>query len=308
MTKQSTLLAVLCAVAVLTGCSTQASSSALPSGAPSAVTGASPTPEPTLNRELLGQRLTVLFIGTDSNAGRRERDAPVNADALLLGSVSADQSEVALISLPRDTTGIPLPDGSVWQQKVNAIYALEGPEALVAALEELFGVPIDAYAEIDMDDFVTVVDAVGGVTVEPPRSLDDTKIGFAIEAGRQELGASRALGYVRSRAVDFDYGRAGRQQEVLLELARRLLSDEADVDVAGLLDGLSSFRTSLPLEDLPTLVEIVGRAQDAEVTRQVLGPPRFIVFEGDRGDGRGYILEPDAEAMRRFVQRTIGDE
>lgn len=278
------------------------------SGAPSGVTGASPTPEPTLNQELLGRRLTVLFLGTDSNAGRRERDAPVNADALLLGSVSADQSEVALISLPRDTTGIPLPDGTVWQQKVNAIYALEGPEALVAALEELFGVPIDGYAEIDMDDFVAVVEAVGGVTVNPPRSLDDNKIGFEIAAGPQEIRPAKALGYVRSRAVDLDYGRAGRQQEVLLELSRRLLSDEADVDIARLLDGLASFRTSLPLEDLPTLVEIVRRAQDAEVTRQVLGPPRFIVFEGDRGDGRGYILEPDIAAMRRFVRRTIGDE
>jgi hypothetical protein len=71
---------------------------------------------------------------------------------------------------------------------------------------------------------------------------------------------------------------------------------------------LQSFQTTLPMEDLFTIIEIVRRAQDAEVTRQVLEPPEFITFEGDRGDGRGYILEPDIEAMRAFVAEHIGDD
>ena len=49
------------------------------------------------------------------------------------------------------------------------------------------------------------------------------------------------------------------------------------------------------------------RAADAGVTREVLGPPRFITFEGDAGDGRGYILVPDRDAMRDFVTGLIGD-
>jgi hypothetical protein len=43
------------------------------------------------------------------------------------------------------------------------------------------------------------------------------------------------------------------------------------------------------------------------VTNLVIQPP-LIVFEGDRGDGRGYVLEPDVEAIRAEVQGLIGDE
>jgi hypothetical protein len=39
----------------------------------------------------------------------------------------------------------------------------------------------------------------------------------------------------------------------------------------------------------------------------VIQPP-LIVFEGDRGDGRGYILVPDVEAIRAEVQELIGAE
>lgn len=279
--------------------------SLLPSVEPSAPP--TPTPEPTLNQALLSERLTVLFIGTDSSPGRRDRGAGVNADTYIVASLNADQSEMTLVSVPRDTTNIPMPDGSTWDRKLNAIWAEQGSEGMLAALETMLEIEIDAYAEIDMAEFVSLVEAVGGVTVRPQAALNDAHFNFSIDAGRQLLTGMDAQHYVRTR-VDSDFGRMARQQEVLLELARRYTDPETDVDVAQLLDGLESFRTSLPLEDLPTLVELVVRAQDARVTRQVLGPPEFIVFEGDRGDGRGYILEPDIEAMRAFAARTIGDD
>jgi hypothetical protein len=33
----------------------------------------------------------------------------------------------------------------------------------------------------------------------------------------------------------------------------------------------------------------------------------FITFAGDAGDGRGYILEPDIEAMRAFAAEHLVD-
>ena len=276
------------------------------SAAPSASTEATPSPSPTLNQALLDERLTVLFIGLDTSEARRAAGAGVNTDTLMLASVSPDRSEVTLISLPRDTVDIPLPDGETWQRKVNAIYAVEGVHRLVAAMEELFAVPIDGYAQIDMDDLVVLVDAVGGVSVEPDEPLVDPIVDLDLEAGEQHLDDEAALAYVRTR-VDTDYGRAARQQEVLLEIVRGLVAPGADVDVAQLLDGLGSFQTSLPLDDLPTLLEIARRARDAEVTRQVLEPPRFISFEGVQDD-RGYILVPDVAAIRELAASTIGDQ
>lgn len=271
-----------------------------PSALPSLT--ASGTPDP----EALGQRLTVLLVGNDLDAARRADGMGPNSDSLILASIGPDQSEVTLIGLPRDTVDIPLPGGELWQRKVNALWATEGPAALVGALEELFDVPIDGYVKIEMDDLGALVDAAGGVTVDPPVPLQDPIVNLNIAAGEQELDGSTALSYARTR-TDTDYGRMERQQEVLLDLVARLVDPEADVDVAAVLADLDSLETDLPLGDLATLLEIGRRAQDATVTRQVLRPPQFITFEGDAGDGRGYILLPDVDAIRAYAARHLTD-
>jgi LCP family protein required for cell wall assembly len=279
-----------------------------PIGQPSPSQSLAASPSPTLNEALLSKRLTVLVIGLDTSESRRAQGLGANSDTMILASVSADQSEVTLISLPRDTVDIPLSDGTTWTSKVNGIYAAEGVDTLVDAVSTLFAVPVDGYIQVDMDDLEALVDAVDGVEVNPAEPLDDThaSLNLHLSAGRQTLDGRTALAYVRTR-VDTDYGRAARQQEVLLDLVSRLVSPETDVDVSALLDGLNSFETDLPLEDLPTLLEIGRRAESATVTRLVLQPPEFITFEGDAGDGRGYILEPDVDAIQAYAARTIGD-
>ena len=75
---------------------------------------------------------------------------------------------------------------------------------------------------------------------------------------------------------------------------------------ARLLDGLDSLETDLPLDQLGELMEVARRATAAQVTELVIAPP-LVTFEGDRDDGRGYVLEIDEEAVRTEVQGLIGD-
>jgi LCP family protein required for cell wall assembly len=279
-----------------------------PSPSPSVEPSISPSPSvEAFNEELLNQRLTVLVVGLDMNEERQIPGIVGNTDALMLASVSADQSDVVLVSLPRDTVDVPLPDGTVWRPKINALFAERGIETLVGAMETLYGVPIDGHVIIDMDDFAALADAVGGVTVNPPAPIVDPPIGLNVQPGEQVLDGRTALAYARSR-LDQDYGRMGRQQEVILDLVSRLVDPETDVDLAQLLDGLESLETDLPTGDLRTLVEIARRAQDATVTRELVDPPDLIVREGDLGDGRGYILVPDVAAIRALVTSLIPPE
>jgi LCP family protein required for cell wall assembly len=271
--------------------------------------GASGTAQPSASASpdagLTDKRWTVLYIGTDLNAQREADGQAPNTDALMLVSLSADQSELTLVSLPRDTVDLPLADGGTYEHKINALYAEQGVDALVGAMETLYGVPIDAHVVLDMDDFAALVDAVGGLEVSPENPLTDPKVDLDLEAGPQTLDAQTTLSYVRTR-VDEDYGRMARQQEVLVALVARLVDPATDVDLRGVLDGLDSLETDLPLEQLETLVELARRAEEAQVNEIVIAPP-LITFEGDRGDGRGYVLEPDVEAIREAVQSTIGD-
>jgi LCP family protein required for cell wall assembly len=293
---------------VLVACQSAESPSAStePSLAPSESPAPTVEPSATLNADLLDRRWTVLFVGTDVNAARAEAEEVPNTDAIMLVSLSPDQSELTMVSLPRDTVDVPLPDGGTWLGKINALYAEEGLDALVGAMETLYGVPIDAHVALDMDDFTALVDVVEGVDVAPPEPLVDPKVSLDLEAGPQEIDAETANGYVRTR-IDQDYGRMGRQQEVLLGLVERFTDPERDVDFAELVESLDSLDTDLPFADFATLFELANRSADAEVSRLVIQPP-LIVFEGDRGDGRGYVLEPDVEAIRAEVQTLIGED
>lgn len=254
---------------------------------------------------LAEKRWTVLYVGTDLNEAREANGQPPNADALMLVSLSADQSALTLVSLPRDTVDLPLADGGTYENKINALYAEAGADALAGAMEELYGLDVDAHIVLDMDDFAALVEAVGGVDVSPPDPIVDPIVDLDLGPGPQTLDASAALGYVRTR-IDEDYGRMARQQEVLMALVARLVDPAADVDLRALLAGLDSLETDLPLDQLPTLVELARRAGEAQVNEIVIQPP-LITFEGDRGDGRGYVLEADVEAIREAVQAAIGE-
>ena len=279
---------------------------ASPTPSPTA-TAAAPTPTPTLNQDLLGKRLTVLLLGLDSDQSRRNRNKGVNSDSIMLASINADQSEVTLIGIPRDMTNVPLPDGTTWQAKLNGIYAAQGVDGMRAAISELLQVPIDAYVTIDMGDLNAMVDAVGGVDVNPHAPLNDRHLKLHMPAGPQHIDGETANGYVRTR-FDTDYARAARQQEVLLQIVERLVDPESQVDIPQLLEALHSFETDLSLSDMPTFIELARRAQDADVTGQVFNPQDgFILDEGDFGDGRGYVLIPDIEKMRAFAERHLAD-
>ena len=295
------VLVLAAAISLLLG----SCSSDEPSASPTAEPTPEATPSPTLSAELMDRRWTILYVGTDRNAHREEADEPINTDALMLVSLSADQSELTLVSLPRDTVDVPLADGTTYPRKINALYADQGMDELVGAMETLYATEIDGHVLLDMDDFASLVDAVDGVEVSPEEPLVDPVVGLDLEAGTQTLDAEQTLGYVRTR-VDEDYGRMGRQQEVVQDLVQRLVDPETEVDVAALLDGLDSLETDLPLDELFTLMELARRADDATVNELVIQPP-LITFEGDRGDGRGYILEPDVEAIRAEVQELIGE-
>ena len=295
------VLVLAAAISLLLG----SCSSDEPAGSPTAEPTPEATPSPTLSAELMDRRWTILYVGTDRNAHREEADEPINTDALMLVSLSADQSELTLVSLPRDTVDVPLADGTTYPRKINALYADQGMDALVGAMETLYATEIDGHVLLDMDDFASLVDAVDGVEVSPEEPLVDPVVGLDLEAGTQTLDAEQTLGYVRTR-VDEDYGRMGRQQEVVLDLVQRLVDPDTEVDVAALLEGLDSLETDLPLDELFTLMELARRADDATVNELVIQPP-LITFEGDRGDGRGYILEPDVEAIRAEVQELIGE-
>ena len=157
-----------------------------------------------------------------------------------------------------------------------------------------------------MGDLNEIVDAVGGVAVNPHAPLVDRHLGLHMQAGPQEIDGETANGYVRTR-FDTDYARAARQQEVLLQIVQRLVDPATEVDIPQLLRSLYSFETDLSLSDMPTFIELAERAQDARVTEQVFNPQDSFIVEGDFGDGQRLHLISHIDKMRQFLERVDFD-
>jgi LCP family protein required for cell wall assembly len=289
-----------------------------PSPTPSASPSPSATPEPTAtlqptptpnpyNQAMLNHRFTVLVIGEDSDLRRESRNKTTRTDTMMVVSVSPRQRHISMISVPRDTVDIPLANGLTYTGKVNGIAWQYGYDGLLGAMEKMLAVDIDAYIKVDMDNFVQLVDAVGGVKVNNTEWLYDQHLDLSLGPGIHRLDGATALKYVRSRYTTSDYARAARQQQVLLALVRKYLNPKVDWDLDQVLLMLDSLKTDIDLADMPTLLEMGRRSREADVVTMVLTPPRFSLGYGDQGDGRGWIIIPNLAEVRAYANAVMGD-
>ncbi|PRQ10503.1 LytTR family transcriptional regulator [Corynebacterium sp. 13CS0277] len=187
-----------------------------------------------------------LLVGSDSRQGLTEDDVARLGTGGDIGVGRTDTIMVlhmgltgkpTLLSIPRDSyVAVP----GYGMDKINAAFALGGPELLVATVEQSTGLHIDHYAEVGFGGFAGMVDAVGGVTLCPDQDIDDPLANLQVAAGCQEMDGPTALGFVRTRATaEGDLDRVRRQREffaALVEKATRagtLLNPVKDLKLAG---------------------------------------------------------------------------
>lgn len=176
--------------------------------------------------------VSVLLLGVDQRPGERGR-----SDSIMVMTLNPTRNESRLISIPRDTKVDIVGHGT--NDKINHAYAFGGPEMTIKTVEKFLDIPINYYAEINMEGFTSLVDAVGGVTVN--NDLDFTVSGTHFPVGKVNLDGKSALKFTRMRYEDprGDFGRQMRQREVIAQVANKLSSDvsvsnfNAIMDVVG---------------------------------------------------------------------------
>jgi LCP family protein required for cell wall assembly len=325
----------------------------LPPGAtPTPVTTEEPTPEPTPTPTpnagtpywAENGRLDVLLIGGDAGPGR----SGIRTDTMIVLSVDVKTEKAALFGVPRNLYNVPLPDeskgafpqcgcfpgrkieGGSSANLLNALYkyAMDNPEhfpggenagfrAVSGAIAELLRVELDGIVYVDLNGFIAIIDAIGGVTIDVPEPgiIDDKYpredgngyIKLRIKPGRQRMDGTTALRFARSRHQDSDYGRMKRQQTVLLSLRRELNVCRVLPRIPSLLDATrGAFITDIPIEEFPDLLRLAGKVDLDKIRRHYFNPPNGFDIHLDRGtiakirntvkngfDRGGEIEEPD---------------
>ncbi len=236
--------------------------------APTAViTGTTTIPTPTIPPiQSASGRVNYLILGSDNDA-KNQVDTVPNTQVIIFVSFDTKHNQVYMVSIPRDLyvpiTGF-IPDkistAASWGQSFGTVRQ---------TVEDQFHVRIDHYAWVGLQGFVNIINTLGGIDIDVahpmvesnfPDDLDPTGSPYAIRrfyipAGPQHLDGITALEYVRARHSDLigDFGRSERQQQVLLQLKRKLMN--ADIsEFPTLIDDMKhEVKTDLSATDILSL-------------------------------------------------------
>ncbi|WP_399495245.1 LCP family protein [Streptomyces sp. P9(2023)] len=192
-----------------------------------------------IERPAAGDCTTYLIVGSDSREGMSAEEKKKlhtgsaegkRTDSMMI--LAACSSGNTMVSLPRDSW-VTIPSfvgsesgkkyGARGGSKLNAAYAMDGPELLVRTVEFNTGLRIDHYAEIGFAGFANIVDALGGVDLNIEKGFKDKKSGADFQAGEQTLNGEQALAFVRTRYAfaESDLARTKNQQKFLSALANQ---------------------------------------------------------------------------------------
>jgi len=224
--------------------------------------------EPRLEKvEVTGPQepLNILVMGSDTRAGEgnnidNQTGLGERSDTTILIHLSADRKRAYGISIPRDSLVtrpdckdadgeiVPGATDAMWNEAFN----LAGPGCTISQFEENTEVAVDHHVVLDFQGFQDMVDAVNGVQVCIPETVDDREHGIYLEAGTRDISGKEALSYVRQRYAvgdGSDIGRLKRQQAFMSSMANKIVSADTLASPLTLFNFLNAATKSLTVDD-----------------------------------------------------------
>ena len=169
--------------------------------------------------QLIEGQYSILFLGFDEDE--------FNSDVMWIVQFDIGNCEMNILQIPRDCC---LPDyTSSPSKKFNSVYSMgdyniEPPiQRVVNAVQENFGIPIDAYVTTACFDIVRMVDIVGGIPIHLDNEIiyESDKI---IPAGDVTLTGEQAEWFIRFRTewLQGDIGRMQNQRRFMAATMMKL--------------------------------------------------------------------------------------
>ena len=161
---------------------------------------------------------TILVSGVDDHNG--------GSDTNILVAVDVANDSIYGVSIPRDTKAII--NGEA--HKINYAYNAGGTALMAETISDQLGIPVDYTVQVDLQGFVALVDAIGGVTFDVPVDMhyEDPyqNLYIHIDKGVQTLNGENAMKVVRFRSgyASQDLGRMQTQQAFLKAAAKQTLT------------------------------------------------------------------------------------
>ena len=277
-----------------------------------------PTPNPWDG----ASRVTVLVMGLDYGDWSEDRSGPSRTDTMILFTVDPVAKTIGVMNIPRDLwVNIP---GFQYGKINTAFYLGEaykvpggGPAQAILTVEELLGVPINYYAQVDFFAFEKFIDTIGGVTLNVPAEIKVDPIGkhntVILKPGEQQLDGPTALAYARARYTEGgDFDRSLRQQQVISAIRARVLTPSLFPTLLSRAPEIytelaSGIHTNMTLEEAIQFAWLAYEIPEENIRMGAIAPPDQVILTKSP-DGTQDVLKPIPDKIRQLRDQIFASD
>jgi polyisoprenyl-teichoic acid--peptidoglycan teichoic acid transferase len=220
----------------------------------------------------------ILVLGSDARPG--ETITGERADSIHIVALNPAKGRATIVGFPRDSW-VPIPGYGT--NKINSAMTEGGPELVVKTVEDLTGLKMNYWALTWFDGFISMINDIGGLTMDVPFGVHDTYAHAELDAGKQVLSGRDALAFARARHAlpSGDLGRSENQGRLMIA-ALAQFQKEFHKDPASIFTwvgaGMRNSRTDIALDQLMTLAFTGANLNSHQVTNIVV--PGGLAMEG----------------------------
>ncbi len=267
--------------------------------------------------------MTLLAVGSDARSNSYNYGL---GDVIRIVRVDFVNVRVSILTFPRDLW-VEIPDiaddiNGQDHEKLNQSYLYgnpgfgyydgpgAGPGLMARTLALNFGVVPERYIGVNMRTFENIVDAVGGIDLYIPNTVDgrteeDRAKRLVFPSGQHHLNGNQALTLARIR-IDGVFDRMDNQNLVMCALKDKLTSPKVITNIPALITSFKdNVQTDLTPEQLTQLACIGTQIKSEDVlfasfpeelfTQERMYDPVF--------KGRIFIWDADFDVLRDYVKR-----
>jgi len=245
--------------------------------------------------------INILLLGI----GGKHHNGGDLTDTIMIARIKPLEKEAAFISIPRDLF-VQIKELNIGT-KINAVKAIgdkngkDGSRLLEDTIEEISGLKIDYFVQLDFAGFTKIIDDVGGIDIELENDINDPAYPnfnngydpFYITKGVHHLNGDLALKIARSRHSTMgDFDRIKRQQNILKSFRQKIFEKYTSIDILAFKNVLDDLKnnliTDIQPKEIPRFYQIIKQISNHKITAESIDTSNYLARSYV---GLGYTLE-----------------
>ena len=284
------------------------------------VNAITPVGKPT--HDLDGKDQNLLVVGNDDRDSATDKElahlgttrdgGSYNTDTMMLMHLPANGAKATVISFPRDSY-VAIPGHGM--SKLNSAYPdgiqdshgskAGGARLLVRTIENLTGLTVDHFVQVDLLGFYRISNAIGGVQVNLCAAQKEANSSIDLPKGVSTIKGRQALAFVRQRygLPNGDLDRIKRQQYFLSAAFRKVSSAGTLLNPFKLKSLLKAVNTSLQLDNTLDPLKLAEQFQNLSAGNLIF---KTIPTHGGADTDAGSVIVVHPAEVRQFAMQLVG--